>query len=156
MNGDGFDDVVFTQPTASDGGLNNNGRVTILFGGNESLDSSAPVILSGTQTSEMFGNGVAIGEFLSNGNVQLLLSSPGFDNTSRADELNHGLLSLYEWNQTQFDLIWSATGNAEEMLGDDVSLIDDMNGDGHDDLIALQGNWTDAVSYTHLTLPTKA
>ncbi|CAI8294281.1 MAG: Alpha-agarase [Euryarchaeota archaeon UBA443] len=152
LNGDGFDDVVFTQPTASDGGLNNNGRVTILFGGNESLDSSAPVILSGTQTSEMFGNGVAIGEFLSNGNVQLLLSSPGFDNTSRADELNHGLLSLYEWNQTQFDLIWSATGNAEEMLGDDVSLIDDMNGDGHDDLIALQGNWTDGVKNGRLSV----
>ena len=33
---------------------------------------------------------------------------------------------------------WSVTGNAEQMLGEDVSRIDDMNGDGHDDLVALR------------------
>ena len=145
LNADGYDDLVFTQPTASDSGLNNNGRVSILFGGDDGLDSSTPVFLSGAQTSERFGSGVAVGDFLQNGMVQLLLSSPGFDNTSRVDELNHGLISLYEWNQTQFDLVWSMAGNAEEMLGEDVSLIDDMNGDGHDDIVALQGNWTDGT-----------
>ena len=143
LNADGFDDVVFTQPTASDSGLNNNGRVTILFGGNDSFDSSAPVVLSGAQSTELFGSGVAIGHFLGNGTQQLLLSSPGFDNTSRTDEFNHGLLSLYQWNQTQFDLIWSSTGNNEEMLGTDLARIDDMNGDGSHDVVALQGNWSD-------------
>ena len=145
LNSDGFDDVVFTQPAASDSGLNNNGRVVVLFGGADGLASSTPVVLSGSQTAERYGQGIAIGEFLSNGNMQLLLSSPGYDNTSRVDEFNHGLLSLYEWNQTQFDLIWSMIGNNEEMLGEDVSLIDDMNGDGFDDLVALQGNWTDGA-----------
>ena len=145
LNADGFDDVVFTQPTASDSGLNNNGRVTILFGGNDSFDSSTPVVLSGAQSTELFGSGVAIGHFLGNGTQQLLLSSPGFDNTSRTDEFNHGLLSLYQWNQTQFDLIWSSTGNNEEMLGTDLARIDDMNGDGSHDLVALQGNWSDGT-----------
>ena len=37
LNGDGFDDLVFTQPTASDSGLNNNGRVVVLFGGTDGL-----------------------------------------------------------------------------------------------------------------------
>ena len=80
INGDGFDDVVFTQPTASDSGLNQNGRVVVLFGGNESFDSSTPLVLSGTQSYELFGSGIAIGQFLGNGMTQLLLSSPGFDN----------------------------------------------------------------------------
>lgn len=152
LNGDGFDDVVFTQPAASDSGLNNNGRVVILFGGNESFDSSAPTVLRGTQTSQGFGSGIAIGEFLANGNLQMLISSPGWDNTSRNDGLNHGLLSMYEWNQSQFDLIWSFSGNTEQMLGEDVSVVDDMNGDGHDDVVALQGNWTDGTTNGRLSV----
>ena len=67
LNGDGFDDLVFTQPTASDSGLNNNGRVVVLFGGTNGLESSTPIVLSGAQSSERFGNGVVVGEFLSNG-----------------------------------------------------------------------------------------
>ena len=50
FNGDGFM-MSFTQPSASDSGLVNNGRVTA-FGGIESF-TSAPVVLSGTQTSEL-------------------------------------------------------------------------------------------------------
>ena len=152
LNGDGFDDLVFTQPTASDSGLNNNGRVLVLFGGTDGLESSTPIVLSGTQSSERFGNGVAVGEFLSNGMTQLLLSSPSFENVTRTNESNHGLISMYQWNQTQFDLVWSVTGNAEQMLGEDVSRIDDMNGDGHDDLVALQGNWTDGVTNGRLSV----
>ena len=152
FNGDGFDDVVFTQPTASDSGLAINGRVTVLFGGNQSFDSSAPVVLSGTQTSELFGSAIAIGSFLGNGMTQLVLSSPGFDNSSKIDEKNHGRVSMYEWNQTQFDLVWNADGNHEEMLGTDVSLIDDLNGDGYDDIIALQGNWSDGSSTGRLSV----
>ena len=152
INGDGFDDVVFTQPGASDSGLVNNGRVTVLFGGNESFDSSTPVVLSGTQTSELFGSAIAIGSFLGNGMTQLVLSSPGFDNTSRIGEQNHGRVSMYQWNQTQFDIVWNASGNHEEMLGTDVSLIDDLNGDGYDDVIALQGNWSDGTSTGRLSV----
>lgn len=152
LNGDGFDDVVFTQPSASDSGLTNNGRVSVLFGGNDSLDSSTPLVLSGTQTSELFGSGIAIGQFLANGMTQMLLSSPGFDNTSRAGESNHGLLALYEWNQTQFDLVWSSVGNHEEMLGLRIALLDDMNGDGNHDLVALQGNWSDGNSNGRLSV----
>jgi len=152
FNGDGFDDVVFTQPTASDSGLNQNGRVVVLFGGNDSFESSAPIVLSGTQTGEYFGSGIAIGPFLGNGMTQLLLSSPGFDNTSRAGEQNHGLLSMYEWNQTQFDHVWSSSGNHEEMLGTDVSGIDDLNADGYQDLVALQGNWSDEDSQGRLSV----
>ena len=152
LNGDGFDDVVFTQPSASDSGLTNNGRVSVLFGGNESFDSSPPVVLSGTQTSGLFGTGVAVGQFLGNGMTQMLLSSPGYDNTSRADEFNHGRLALYEWNQTQFDLVWSSIGNDEEMLGMDIALLDDMNGDGTHDIVALQGNWTDGNSIGRLSV----
>ena len=152
INGDGFDDVVFTQPSASDSGLVNNGRVTVLFGGNESFDSSTPVVLSGTQTSELFGSAIAIGSFLGNGMTQLVLSSPGFDNSSKIGEQNHGRVSMYEWNQTQFDLVWNADGNHEEMLGTDVSLIDDLNGDGYDDIIALQGNWSDGSSTGRLSV----
>ena len=152
FNSDGFDDVVFTQPTASDSGLNNNGRVTILFGGNDGLESSTPIVMSGTQTSELFGSGAVVGDFLGTGGYQLLLSSPGFDNLSRSGELNHGLVSLYEWNQTQFDLVWSTTGNAEEMLGQDISRIDDMNGDGFDDVVALQGNWSDGPNKGRLSV----
>ena len=116
FNGDGFDDVVFTQPTASDSGLGINGRVTVLFGGNESFDSSTPVVLSGTQTSELFGSAIAIGSFLGNGMTQLVLSSPGFDNTSRIGEQNHGRVSMYEWNQTQFDLSGMQTGTTRKCL----------------------------------------
>ena len=152
INGDGFDDVVFTQPTASDSGLNQNGRVVVLFGGNESFDSSTPLVLSGTQSYELFGSGIAIGQFLGNGMTQLLLSSPGFDNSSRTAEQNHGLLSMYEWNQTQLDLVWSSSGNHEEMLGMTVSRIDDLNGDGYDDLVALQGNWSDETSNGRLSV----
>ena len=152
LNGDGFDDVVFTQPTASDNGLNNNGRVSVMFGGADGLDTSSPVVLSGAQTSERFGNGVVIGHFASTDRQQLLLSSPGHDNLSRIDESNHGLLSLYEWNQTQFDQVWSTSGNADEMLGETLSRIDDMNGDGYHDIVALQGNWTDGSSSGRLSV----
>ena len=152
FNGDGFDDVVFTQPTASDSGLVNNGRVNVLFGGNDGFGSSTPVVLSGTQTSELFGSGIAIGMYLGNGMTQLVLSSPGFDNTSRVGEQNHGRVLMYEWNQTQFDLVWNTTGNHEEMLGTDASHIDDLNGDGNDDLIALQGNWSDGSSTGRLSV----
>ena len=152
FNADGFDDVVFTQPTASDSGFSNNGRVTILFGGNDGLESSTPIVMSGTQTSARFGSGAIIGDFLATGSSQLLLSSPGFDNLSRTGELNHGLVSLYEWNQTQFDLVWSTTGNSEEMLGQDLSRIDDMNGDGFDDVVALQGNWSDGTTTGRLSV----
>ena len=152
LNGDGFDDVVFTQPTASDNGLNNNGRVSVMFGGADGLDTSSPVVLSGAQTSERFGNGVVIGHFASTDRQQLLLSSPGHDNLSRIDESNHGMLSLYEWNQTQFDHVWSTSGNADEMLGETLSRIDDMNGDGYHDIVALQGNWTDGSSSGRLSV----
>ena len=152
FNGDGFDDVVFTQPAASDSGLVNNGRVTVLFGGNQSFDSSAPVVLSGIQTSELFGSAIAIGSHLGNGMTQLVLSSPGFDNTSRIGEQNHGRVSMYEWNQTQFDLVWSEAGNHEEMLGTELLHIDDLNADGHDDVIALQGNWSYGTSTGRLSV----
>ena len=81
-----------------------------------------------------------------------MLSSPGFDNLSRSGELNHGLVSLFEWNQTQFDLVWSTTGNSEEMLGQDLSRIDDLNGDGYDDVVALQGNWSDGTNTGRLSV----
>ena len=152
FNGDGFDDVVFTQPKRIRQWLGQQRPCHRSLRWNESFDSSAPVVLSGTQTSELFGSAIAIGSFLGNGMTQLVLASPGFDNTSRIGEQNHGRVSMYEWNQTQFDVVWNADGNHEEMLGTDVSLIDDLNGDGYDDVIALQGNWSDGTSTGRLSV----
>ena len=93
--------------------------VTVLFGGNQSFDSSAPVVLSGTQTSESFGSAIAIGSFLGNGMTQLVLSSPGFDNSSKIGEQNHGRARCTSGTNTVRPCL-ECRGNHEEMLGTDV------------------------------------
>ena len=146
MNGDGFDDIIMAQPTASSNGLTSNGRVVTVLGSATGLDTSNAHVLSGSQTSEHFGSDIAVGDFRANGTSQLVIGSSGYDNISRPGESNHGRIAMYEWSmesQTGYDLTWNASADQEEMLGASLSVIDSMYGNSHSDLIALQSNWTD-------------
>jgi len=148
INGDGFDDVIMAQPTASSNGLTANGRVATVFGSATGLDIGNAHVIAGVQNAESFGSDIAVGDFKANGNSQLVVGSSGFDNTSRVGELNHGRIAMYEWSaesQTGYDLIWNASAGHEEMLGASLSVIDSMYGNSHSDLVALQSNWTNGA-----------
>ena len=146
INGDGFDDIIMAQPTASSNGLTSNGRVVTVFGSTTGLDAVNAHVQAGSQSAEHFGSDIAVGDFRANGTSQLVIGSSGYDNTSRLGESNHGRIAMYEWNtesQIGYDLIWNASADDEEMLGASLSVIDSMYGNSHSDLVALQSNWTD-------------
>lgn len=146
INGDGFDDIIMAQPTASSNGLTSNGRVVTVFGSTTGLDAANAHVQAGSQSAEHFGSDIAVGDFRANGTSQLVIGSSGYDNTSRLGESNHGRIAMYEWNtesQIGYDLIWNASADDEEMLGASLSVIDSMYGNSHSDLVALQSNWTD-------------
>jgi hypothetical protein len=148
INADGFDDVIMAQPSASSNGLTSNGRVVTVFGSATGLDTGNAHVMAGAQNAEHFGSDIAVGDFKANGNSQLVIGSSGFDNTSRPAESNHGRIAMYEWSsasQSDYDLIWNASADHEEMLGASLSVIDSMYGNSHSDLVALQSNWTDGV-----------
>ena len=148
INADGFDDVIMAQPTASSSGLTSNGRVVTVFGSATGLDTGNAHVQTGTQNTEYFGSDIAVADFKGNGNSQLVIGSSGFDNTSRVGESNHGRIAMYEWSsesQSDYDLIWNASADDEEMLGSSLSVIDSMYGNSHSDLVALQSNWTDGA-----------
>ena len=148
INADGFDDIIMAQPSASSNGLASNGRVVTVFGSATGLDTGNAHVMVGAQAAEHFGSDIAVGDFKANGNPQLVIGSPGFDNTSRSGESNHGRIAMYEWStvsQTDYDLIWNASADHEEMLGASLSVIDSMYGNSHSDVVALQSNWTDGA-----------
>ena len=148
INADGFDDIIMAQPSASSNGLTSNGRVVTVFGSATGLDTGNAHVMVGAQAAEHFGSDIAVGDFKANGNPQLVIGSSGFDNTSRSGESNHGRIAMYEWStvsQTDYDLIWNASADHEEMLGASLSVIDSMYGNSHSDVVALQSNWTDGA-----------
>ncbi len=132
VNGDGYSDVIIGAPNF-DSLQNNEGRAYVYFGGSSGLSKSADWTARSNQADANFGNSVATaGDINGDGYSDVIVGAPLFDN-GQTDE---GEASVYNGSPNGLSTIsnWSSN-NAGFRLGTSVSPAGDVNGDGYNDVI---------------------
>lgn len=133
LDRDGFADVVLGVDDA-DAGATDPGQVLFFVGGTAGPGTAAPVVLSGTQTEEEFGQALAIADVDGDGWLDVAIGSSDWDDPSNAE----GAVRLFPgapgpWPQPS--PVWSLAGDqADAQFGDDPLVAGDFDGDGLADL----------------------
>lgn len=150
LNNDGFDDLVVGVPGEDVGSVNGAGGVNVLYGssagltasGNQWFDQDAGCILEASETSDSFGDALAIGDLDDDGYEDLVVGVPY--ETVGSEAYAGGVNVLYgsAAGLTDADNQWFDQSDAnvvgyageEDRFGDALT-IGDINGDDYDDLV---------------------
>ncbi|MCB1954378.1 MAG: FG-GAP repeat protein [Rhodocyclaceae bacterium] len=154
VNGDGFDDIAIAAPYADVNGLEDAGRVYLVFGGQEYSDQfgledhvgHGVVRIDGATQHGLFGASVsAAGDANGDGIADLLIGAPGADGQGQPGEAylvfgrDSWLGSYFEPTYNINDIAWFGyrfTGvNPDDHAGSSVAGVGDTNDDGIDDFM---------------------
>lgn len=138
VTGDGYDDaLVWEYYGASDAG-----RVYVLAGGatqyagDYAAATEAALTLSGTSSYDYFGRAMAVGDFNSDGNADLLVGAGGVDTGGSTAGAMYAYMGPLSASRTASDADFSVLGDASsQYLGYYGVDAGDMDGDGADDVI---------------------
>jgi len=143
FNHDGYDDLAISLPGEDLGGVNNAGRVVIIFGspaGLSSLDSQAWVqglngVLNNYETDDYFGKSLTAGNFNGDAYADLAIGVPDEDNGVTTDTGAVNVLFGSENGLTATgNQIWFDTSSEEDDEFGRALAAGDFNGDGFDEL----------------------
>ena len=134
VNGDGFPDIVIGAPYYTPGPpyhLDYAGRAYVFFGGSQ-MDTIPDVTMEGTVFRSMLGNSVSFaGDVNKDGYDDIIIGAP-FDGSYA-----QGRAYIY-FGGADMDSIADVSIEGQEcfdMLGESVSGVGDVNGDGFDDIL---------------------
>ncbi len=130
LDGDGFVDLVAGARGASPGGV-----VYVAPGpirGSTWLAPSLTAKVTSVASGGFVGSGVWLGDVDADGGADLLVSAPGLQvNSGRVAKFG-SVTSAVDFG---VDADWEVTGNAEDRLGTDLSIVPDVDGDAVADLL---------------------
>lgn len=133
LNGDGISDFAAGSPYASPNGLN-SGQVLVYSG----VDGTLLLQLDGRSTLERFGSSIsATGDLNGDGTADLLVSAI----LASPAGLNFAGSVYAISGATGVELFRIDGTAANDFLGEDIDTIEDLNGDGIDDLLVSQTGW---------------
>ena len=120
LNADGFDDLIVSTPDANLLSHSHNGRVDVYYGSSTGLSIIPDEILAGEADGELFGAGVAVGDFNDDGIHDLAVGAPGWQSSGAATI--DGRLHVYLGNASGLSSTpWSSiSGATNESLGSTV------------------------------------
>ena len=144
INGDGFDDFIYSEPDYSNGNQE-TGRVSVSFGSVNGLsDQGLLSWCNGTQAGQRYGSGLAVADYNGDGLHDIALGSPGWNSTLGDGSGDNGKIEILLGNSTTgfscSNPWWNVTGNPGEALGWKLEAIEGMNGDEFADLAAVAAN----------------
>ncbi|MFN0275539.1 MAG: T9SS type A sorting domain-containing protein [Chitinophagales bacterium] len=142
LNGDGYDDVAVGAPKYTNT-ENAEGAVFVYYGSASGLSTTPSWAKYGLQDSSDFGRCVSIeGDLNNDGYDDLVVGAPAYNNPSN----NEGKAWVYLGSASGLNStsIWTYESNRKSAkFGDAVSIVDDTNGDGFDDLLIGAHAWDD-------------
>jgi hypothetical protein len=142
LNGDGYDDVAVGAPKYTNT-ITAEGALFVYYGSATGLSTTPSWVKYGEQDSADFGRCVSIeGDLNNDGYDDLVVGAPAYDNPSK----NEGKAWVYLGSASGLSTTssWTYESNRKSAkFGDAVSIVDDTNGDGFDDLVIGAHAWDD-------------
>jgi hypothetical protein len=135
VDDDGYDDLLVSSPTDSDGGT-----VYLYYGGASGLSFEAGWSATLGQANADFGTSLAGGDVNGDGYDDILVSAPSYDD----GETDEGAVFLFlggpSGPSTSPD--WSVESDqANADMGDDIDIVGDVEDDGYDDILIGLPDW---------------
>jgi len=144
FNGDGYDDLAVGEPYRAISGQGSAGMVTLWLGGPAGLEPAFHQTLQYGLAGVEFGRALAVGDFDGDGDDELAVGMPGFDDYyDGATRVNSGFVFVYEWNGGFMVPTWQlsqapvgvpSTPEYEDRFGRALAA-GDFDGDGCDELV---------------------
>jgi len=143
FDGDGYDDLAVGEPHRTAVGHPGAGVVTIWLGGQDGLGTTHHQILQYPQDDAAFGAALAAGDFDGDGDDELVVGLPGYDEAySAVSQVDSGFAIVYSWNgsflviqrtlsQSPADV--ASAPEPADAFGSSFA-VGDFNGDLRDDL----------------------
>lgn len=136
VNADGHADLIVGAFSYDNGGTStaNWGRVYVYFGG-PNMDTTADVTITGETAGDLFGTSLATGDFNGDGNADLMVSAPWYNNGATADA---GKVYVYYGGSSVDSTADVSMVNtvADDSMGLSIASGFDLNKDGFDDIVA--------------------
>src|SRR5262245_5117687 len=145
VNGDGYSDVIVGAPF---GGLPSVGRALVYLGsatGLETTPSWVAAPLSGTTGvgNSLFGDSVATaGDVNGDGYSDVIVGAPEADSLNNDEDSGAAYVYLGSATGLETDPVFSAESGFTTRFGNSVSTAGDVNGDGYDDVIVGDPNFS--------------